>query len=308
MRAHVLAALLAGLVTGVVACGDAGPSPGGAENEGAAPPDPPAFEGGAPIPGSSAGPDGGAEATGGIGAQITLPAGQTVAVISWSITGPAGASTPVQRGTVNVQNSLVASFYVGNLLAAQGYGIALSATTVDGSITCMGSAQFGIVARQTTQVGIAMGCNLAPSAVADAGTFNCATVNSVAVVPDETTVGSSVSVSSTVSGPVPSALTYSWTASSGSFNNPASATPVFTCAVPGTATLTLTAADGPVPVGSSCDSALDTRSIAVTCDPVVASSVPALPPWGMALLGLSMAGAGCLAARRRRGSPPVTPA
>ncbi len=79
----------------------------GPGNEGAAPHDPPPFEAGVPNLGISAGPDGGAEATGGIGAQITLPSGEIVAVLSWSITAPGADPSPyrVARSTSRTASS-----------------------------------------------------------------------------------------------------------------------------------------------------------------------------------------------------------
>jgi hypothetical protein len=244
----------------------------------------------------------GGEATGSISAQITLPSGQKFDALLWTITG-GGAVGPVQNGLVDVSKSLVAAFVVGNLPSATGYRIDLSATANDGSVVCGGTATFDVAPRATTPVAVAMACNVATGGAkvtrTDGSTYDCAAVASVTANPTEVTVGSSVTVSAKANGPDPASLSYSWTASSGSFDNPSSATAHFTCATQGVASLTLVAADGPVPSGASCSPALNTKALAVRCDPAV-TAVPALPPWAMALLGLAVVGVGSLSASRRR--------
>jgi hypothetical protein len=207
----------------------------------------------------------------------------------------------VRNGLVDVSNTPAANFLVGNLPSAMGYSIALSSTAKDGSVVCGGSATFDVAPRATTSVPVAMACNVATGGAkvtrVDGSTFDCAAVASVTATPAETTVGSAVSLAAVAKGPDTGALSYSWTASSGSFDNPGSATPRFTCTAPGLATLVVTASDGPVPSGASCSPDLDTRAVTVRCDPVVA--VPALPPWAVVLLGFAMLGVGSVAARRR---------
>jgi hypothetical protein len=315
--------VVVGFSTWLLACGDAGlgNAPGGATTS---------------VPSSTAGvPPPGDTGSGSLGANITLSSGQTIEVVLWAVTGPGGASTVVQNGKVDVQNSQVASFYVANLPAASGYSIALTATAIDGSVTCTGSSGFDIAAHQTTRSSVALACNVATSGAlvtrANGASYNCAAVNRVGVTPMAAEVGSSVAASVTAKGPDATSLKYAWSATAGSFDDPTSATPHFTCAAPGTTTLTVTASDGPIPAGSSC--ALSTGMASVSCEAavdagteagvdagtdaevdagtdagvdagtdggvIVTAAAPALPPWGLALLGLTLLGVGSRLARSR---------
>jgi hypothetical protein len=318
-----------GLSIALLACGNVnvGDAPGGASS--------------GPGTGSTSG--GGAPASGdsgSVGGNITLSTGQVVEVVLWAVTGPSGSATVVQSGSVDVQNSAVASFYAANIPAGSGYRVQLSATAIDASVVCAGSAGFDIAARQTTRVSVSMACNVATSGAlvtrANGMSYNCAAVDRVGVAPMAAEVGASVAASVTAMGPDATSLKYAWSATSGSFDDPTSATPHFTCAAPGTATLTVTASDGPIPAGSSC--ALSTGTATVSCEAavdagtdaggdagvdagtdaggdagvdagtdaggdagtdggVIVTAAPALPPWGLALLGLTMLGAGSRLAR-----------
>ena len=213
---------------------------------------------------------GSADATGTVGMQLTLPGGEQISTIHWTLTGPNGASTVVQTGSVDVANSLTISFLIGGVPAGSSYSIVLTGTSTDGTVTCTGSAVFNMVARTTTNVNVALQCNTPPqeagSALINGSTFNCATWTSLSATPSETTVGTSVSIGALATGPNPGALTYAWSAPSGSFSNAASGSTSFTCTAPGPVTLTVTASDGPVPAGSACNPALSTSSLTVQCD------------------------------------------
>ncbi|HEY4016199.1 MAG TPA: alkaline phosphatase family protein [Polyangiaceae bacterium] len=205
-----------------------------------------------------------------VGMQLTLPGGETLAVVNWTVTGPGGASTIVQSGSVNVAGSQSISFLVGGIPAGSGYSIMLTSTTTDGNVSCSGSATFNVSARTTTNVSVALQCVTAGSnngsISVNGTTYDCATWNSATASPSETTVGNAVTVSASASGPNPAALTYAWSAPSGTFAAPTSASTQFTCTTPGPVTLTLTVADGPIPAGASCSTSLDTTTVQVTCD------------------------------------------
>src|ERR1700733_1496730 len=210
------------------------------------------------------------EKIGSVGLRLALPGGEPIQSIAWTITGPSGAATVVRTGTVNVQNSEVISFLVGNIPAGTNFDVSLSGTSPDGSVTCSGSAQFDVVARTTTNVSVALQCNASPpqsgSALINGTTYNCAAVSSVTANPAETTVGNEVALSGSATGPNTGALTYAWSASSGSFDPPSAAQANFTCAAAGVATLTLTVGDGAVPNGDSCNPALSSTTIQIQCD------------------------------------------
>ena len=113
-----------------------------------------------------------------IGTELTLPGGEQINSVTWTVTGPNGASTVVQSGTVNVANSTTIQFLIGGIPAGANYLISLSGTSADGTVTCAGSATFSTTARATTNVSVALQCNSeAPetgSALVTANTFNCA--------------------------------------------------------------------------------------------------------------------------------------
>ncbi len=211
----------------------------------------------------------GATDTGTVGMTLTLPGGETVNTVSWALTGPNGAVTVVQSGSVNVQNSLSVSFVISNIPAGSGYSLSLTGTSVDGNVTCSGSVSFGVASRMTTTVNDLLQCTpTAPEtgSVAVTGVpFNCAIVGGVSVLPSETNVGHSMAVSATATGANPSGITYAWSATTGFFDSPSSASANYTCSAVGPVTLTVTVSDGPVPDGGACNSA--TASVQVQCDP-----------------------------------------
>ena len=101
----------------------------------------------------------------------------------------------------------------------------------------------------------------------NAPTYDCATWGSVSVSPSETTLGHSVwPASATATAVNPAALTYAWSAPSGTFSAPTAASTSYTCATQGVVTLTLTVGDGAIPAGGACDPARSTTTVQVTCD------------------------------------------
>jgi hypothetical protein len=260
------------------------------------------------------------DTTGTVGLQLSLPSGQQIPVISWSITGPNGAATVVQSGTAKSQ-SIGVTFLIGNIPAGSGYQVSLSGTSSDGSVICAGTASFSIVARMTTPVVVELACSTATSGshvtLVNGDTFNCAAWANVSASPTTTTVGSSVNLSATATAPSPSALTFNWSAPGGTFGNRTAANTTFTCTAAGTVNVTLVVGDGPVPAGQSCDPSLTTRTIPIQCQPSTQSdagsdagaadggppppppAAPAVPPWSFGSLVLALAALGSVAARRR---------
>jgi acid phosphatase len=225
-------------------------------------------QGGGSTPGTTAGSS--AENTGTVGMELTIPGGQPIASIVWTITGPNGASTVVQSGTTNVGNSQTVSFLVGGIPSGTGYSISLSGATTVGGVTCSGSAGFSITPRATTNVSVLLQCSAtAPdsgSANVSASLFNCGTVTGISASPSEVNLGYPVALSASATGANPAALTYSWSAPSGSFDNPSAPNPNFSCGAPGPVTLTVTVGDGAVPDGGTCAPTQTTATVQVQCD------------------------------------------
>jgi hypothetical protein len=190
--------------------------------------------------------------------------GVTLTSVSYTIVGPNGFS---KSGTINVASSSTVSAIIGGLPAGNGYSITLAATGTDGTTICGGSATFSVTAQTIAMVTVNLECHESPrtGSVGVTGKLNiCPVVDGVSANPADVAVGFPVALAIAAhdsdSGPLP--LAYSWTATSGSFSNPTSATPTFVCSQPGPVTLTATASDGdPAP---GCAS---TMSFVVTCEP-----------------------------------------
>ncbi len=190
--------------------------------------------------------------------------GVTLTSVSYTIVGPNGFS---KSGTINVSSSSKVSAVIGGLPAGNGYSITLSAAGTDGTTTCGGSATFDVTAHAITTVVVTFDCHESPKTgtVAVNGKLNiCPVADGISANPADVAVGFPVelAIAAHDSDSGPSPLAYSWTAASGSFSNPTSASPTFVCNAPGPVTLTATASDGDSTPG--CASAL---SLVVTCEP-----------------------------------------
>lgn len=261
--------------------------------------------------------------TGSVGFQLSLPTGQQIPVLSWAVSGPNGAATVVKSGTITTQSQGV-TFLVGNLPLGSGYKISLGGTADDGSVVCAGTATFAIANRVTTQVVVDLACSSATDGahvtLVNGTTFDCAAWNNVSASPTETSVGSSVMLTATASAPSPAAITYNWSAPSGTFGSSTSASTSFTCTSVGAVNVTLVVGDGPVPAGSSCNQAFDTKTVVIQCQaamqtdaggggqdagagdggpPPPPSAAPALPLWGTSALAGVLLALGSMASRRR---------
>jgi len=199
---------------------------------------------------------------GGVSVSLSIGGGETINSASYSITGPAAFTN---SGTIDLSNSTSVAVTLGGIPAGSGYNITLTATTTDGSISCGGSATFTVTAGQTVSVVIALSCQEAPhkGSVQVTGTLNiCPTIDSLSTSTNDVIVGASIALTSTAhdtdSGPGP--LTYSWMSTSGTFNDPASPNPTFTCTAPGAVTLTLVVSDGDP--NTTC---VDSLQVLVTC-------------------------------------------
>jgi hypothetical protein len=207
-----------------------------------------------------------------------LPGGEAVNTLSWTVTGPNGATSVVKQGTVNVQGSSAINFQIGNIPAASGYTLTLSATSVDGNVTCAGSASFSVTGHATTSISVVMTCNAGPgdggNANVGAQLVNCGTAGAIAASPSELSVGGTTTVMATATAPNPATITYAWSAPSGIFSSPTSATTDFTCTTTGPVTLTLTVGDGPVPDAGMCNMGRAQNTVQVQCDPAQEAGAP----------------------------------
>jgi hypothetical protein len=202
------------------------------------------------------------EDVGTVAMNLDLPGGVIVTSASYSVTGPGSFS---RTGTIDLSHSTMLTAIIAGLPAGNGYNITLTATSADGVDTCAGSATFNVSSRATTAVSVHLTCHEAPrnGSAMVTGTINvCPVVDGVGANPAEALVGTGIRLSGSAhdSDGGPQALMYAWTATSGVFDNASAQNPLFTCAVAGPVTITLTVSDGdPSP---TCP---DNLSVNVTC-------------------------------------------
>jgi hypothetical protein len=226
--------------------------------------------------GSVGTPASGSQANAGqVGFKLTLPGGQALSTVNYTITGP---NSFTLSNSVSVQNSNTISFVVGGIPAGNGYSVTISGVSVDGTVTCSGSAAFSVVAQTTTTVTDTLQCN---AAVGEAGavsvtapTYACASIfqGSVSASPTETVLGGTVALAASATAANASALTYTWSAPSGTFSAPNSPATNFTCTTPGQVTLTVSVGDGAVPDGAAPCTAVST-TVQVTCSVLAPNSL-----------------------------------
>ncbi|HTB59393.1 MAG TPA: alkaline phosphatase family protein [Polyangia bacterium] len=170
----------------------------------------------------------------------------TLNTVTYTITGPAGFN---RTGSIDVSNSSTVNAIISGIPFGTGYQIALKGTTTDGLGICMGSATFDVTSTATVTVPVGITCNLQPQtgSIVVNGVLNaCPRIDAVGASPANTAVGGTMALTATAvdvdHGPSP--LTYSWTANSGTIDNPSSASANFTCTQVGMVTVTLAASDG----------------------------------------------------------------
>jgi hypothetical protein len=195
---------------------------------------------------------------------VVLQGGAAVSTVSYTVSGPGLSKT----GTIDVSHSSTISAVLSGLPAGGPDTVALQATSVDNSLSCSGtSAPFMVTAHQTTPVTVMMECHEAShtGSVLVNGAINiCPVADGVSANPADIAVGFPVALSAAAhdSDGGPSPLSYQWSAPSGSFSNPTSASPTFVCNQPGPVTVTVTVSDGDTSPGCA-----GTAIATITCEP-----------------------------------------
>ncbi|MES1164161.1 MAG: acid phosphatase, partial [Verrucomicrobiota bacterium] len=199
---------------------------------------------------------------GSVGVALQIAGGQTINTVTYQITGPNSFS---KSGTIDVSHSSAVSAVISPPPVGTGYQIALTGTTTDGATMCAGSGSFDVVASATSMVTVHLDCHVPPTTgrVSVNGTLNiCPILDGVTATPAEVFVGSAISltVAAHDADSGPSALSYVWSAPSGTFTSLTAANPNFTCTAGGPVTLTVKVSDGD-PAAACAPSA----SVTVTC-------------------------------------------
>ena len=211
--------------------------------------------------GSATAPGASSDKSGEIGLSLQV-AGLTINSATDTIVGPNAFS---KTGTIDLSAATAFSATIGGIPAGTGYSISLSATATDGTTQCAGSATFDVAARATTSVSVALDCHQAArtGSIGLNGVVNvCPVIDALSANPSQVNVGSSIALAGSAhdsdSGPSP--VSYHWSATSGTFNDPTLQNPTFTCTGAGPATITLLASDGDTTPGRA-----DTLTAIVTC-------------------------------------------
>lgn len=182
---------------------------------------------------------------GSIGMEITLPGGQEIESVHYLITG--GPQNVHIEGDIDVDDlAATVSAVIGGLPEGGPYTVVLTADSTDDTVHCVGSAEFEVVAGQTTQVSVELSCH-ADDTTGDViidGDFNqCPVIEDFRVAPLSSTPNNPIDVSAEASDADNDTLSFHWSTSGGSFGDPNDAATEYLCA-PGEQTVTVTVSDG----------------------------------------------------------------
>jgi hypothetical protein len=185
------------------------------------------------------------DGTGIVGANLSLAPGVSLTALNWTISN----GTNSYSGTVQIGDAQSVEWQAGGILAGSGYSVTVTGADSLGE-PCTGgtTTTFSVGAGATTFVGLAVVCaGTSDAAVAaDVGMGNvfidasvsrttaaptqCPGITALSIDPAEQLAGVPSSLTLATTGP---ASTITWSvvpATGGTFSNPNSATPTFTCA------------------------------------------------------------------------------
>lgn len=178
---------------------------------------------------------------------LTLSDGSTINTVSWEITG--GALAEPLTGDIDVADEGdTISALIGGIPVANGYNLALRAITDEG-VDCGADAPFDITgAGTTTLVDLTISCG-GGGAREDGDLAVNATINEcpsvdMTVAPLQAQVGDSIQLSAQGADADGDALTYEWSATSGTIAEATSPSTSLTCDLAGPVTVTLVLDDG----------------------------------------------------------------
>jgi len=207
------------------------------------------------------------DATGSVELALVVAPGVSLDSASYVVIGPASFR---RTGDLDVRNSTQISLQLGALPAGTGFSLTITASLTGAVATCSGTTGFDIIAGMVTRTTIHLLCREPPATggVVVDGTVNvCPAIDAISASPAEAQVGSSVALAAAAHDldRVPMPVAYAWSAPSGTIVPPTGSNPVFTCAVAGDVTVTLTVSDG------DCT---DTTTAIVACSPATGGPAP----------------------------------
>jgi hypothetical protein len=204
--------------------------------------------------------DGAPIATGSALLGVSLPASVNITTIHYTISG--NGITPI-TDTVGDGGTTLSGIPQGT-----NYLVEFSSASTDGQVTCAGKSNFDINSDALTQVTVVMHCkasNVNTGSVQVNGVW-CPVLASYTATPLSVPVGGQITVTATATDldtTDDGTPTFLWSATSGSFASPTSATTRYTCTAVGTQTLTINiGGTSPTVNLSTC---ADSRTTTVTC-------------------------------------------
>jgi len=139
-----------------------------------------------------------------------------------------------------------ASVELFGIPSGRGYVVDLSATSIDGSVSCRGSASFDVIAGTVSEVTVFLGCKRPEQygGVRVNGKLNvCAELVKAVVSPLETSSSHRMRLSAEGLDAEGDAVEYRWTATAGSFDAATSPITTYTCTKPGDQLITIEVSD-----------------------------------------------------------------
>jgi hypothetical protein len=131
---------------------------------------------------------------------------------------------------------------IPHLPVSDQYVMTVQAESTDGQMVCSGSAPMKVMNGVTTRVQIALTCGGHVLVAIGVSCLDTPLVN-LRVSPLEASVGSAVEVSADPARPDAGALTFTWSAPSGTFSDPGASQTTFTCTKAGLVEITLQVED-----------------------------------------------------------------
>jgi hypothetical protein len=198
---------------------------------------------------------GASDATGALGMQLTLPGGEHISKINYTLTNGINTLT----GSYNVSGTATLSFVIGSVPAGTGYSLSITGTSDDGNYTCSFPApgdpltsNITVVNRTTTVVNVNLQClsnqgQDAGSILVNAVQSNCPVWNTIVANPYNITLDAGQNVNNSgaagataflggasptamiqdsqqlvlvgsATGPNPGALSFTWTTTGGTIS------------------------------------------------------------------------------------------
>lgn len=181
--------------------------------------------------------DDGGFARGSVTAQLTLDESAGVRTIVYTLSGgPLGS--PLQ-GSFEPSSGPPFHWAISNLPAGNGYTVDISGYDETGNEVCAGTTEFEVLASDSTFLNIVLICGLAPSdpvgrvdlrvKLEQIAREPCPMLHSVNVVPARIEIGGSAQIEVVASDPGGKPLSYTWTASAGSFEDTSLSQTVYSC-------------------------------------------------------------------------------